>query len=127
MTELTLGIDDAGRGPVIGPMVLAGCLLEKKDEEELKRLGVKDSKLITAKNRERILEEIKTIARDSEYEIIPAKEINEMMTSGINLNFIEAIAATKIINKIRKKHAKEEFTVILDCPSVNTSAWLKQV
>ena len=32
---LTLGIDDAGRGPVIGPMVLAGCLI---DEESAKNL-----------------------------------------------------------------------------------------
>ncbi len=127
MKGLTLGIDDAGRGPVIGPMVLAGCLVEKKDEEELKKLGVKDSKLLTANNREKILKEIRTIAIDSEYEIITAKEINEMMTSGINLNFIEAIAAAKIINKIRKKQQKEEFTVVLDCPSVNTTAWLTKV
>ncbi len=35
MTELTLGIDDAGRGPVIGPMVIAGCLLTKDIEKEL--------------------------------------------------------------------------------------------
>ncbi len=126
MTELTLGIDDAGRGPVIGPMVLAGCLVKKGDEEKLKSLGVKDSKLLTAQKREKILEEIRIIAKDSDYEILTAKEINEMMTSGINLNFIEAIAAAKIINKIRKKN-KEDFTVVLDCPSVNTQAWLTKV
>ncbi len=31
---LTLGIDDAGRGPVIGPMILAGCLMDEKTEKE---------------------------------------------------------------------------------------------
>ena len=41
---LVIGIDDAGRGPLIGPMFLAGVLLKKKDEEYLKHEGVADSK-----------------------------------------------------------------------------------
>ena len=51
MTTLNLGIDDAGRGPVIGPMILAGVLVDEKTEAELKKLGAKDSKLLTAKIR----------------------------------------------------------------------------
>ena len=47
--EFLLGIDDAGRGPVIGPMVLAGCLIKKEIEPELSELGVVDSKLLTRK------------------------------------------------------------------------------
>ena len=37
--KITLGIDDAGRGPVIGPMILAGCLVSEDAEKELKSLG----------------------------------------------------------------------------------------
>ncbi|MEK6918442.1 MAG: ribonuclease HII [Nanoarchaeota archaeon] len=127
MEEYLLGIDDAGRGPVIGPMVLAGCLIEKSDEESLKSLGVKDSKLLTATRREKILEEIKKISKNYEYEVLTAKEISDMMSEGINLNFIEAIAAAKIINKTRKKYLDLEFTVVLDCPSINTNSWLIKV
>ena len=36
MTTWNLGIDDAGRGPVIGPMILAGVLLDEKEEKYLK-------------------------------------------------------------------------------------------
>ena len=37
MANLLLGIDDAGRGPVIGPMVLAGCLLNEDVERDFKK------------------------------------------------------------------------------------------
>ena len=39
---LKLGIDDAGRGPLIGPMILAGVLSDEKIEREFRKLGVKD-------------------------------------------------------------------------------------
>jgi ribonuclease HII len=55
---LKLGIDEAGRGPVIGPLIIAGCLIDEKFEEELKNLGVKDSKKLTRKKREELELEI---------------------------------------------------------------------
>lgn len=127
MVEYCLGIDDAGRGPVIGPMVLAGCLVEKAMEERLRSMGVKDSKLLTAKKREELFSEIKGVASSYEWEVLTAKEITSMMRSGINLNTIEAIAAAKIINKTRKKHGEKKIVVIMDCPSINTLSWLEKV
>ena len=50
--ELVLGIDDAGRGPLIGPMALAGVLINPETEKEFKTLGVRDSKLLGARKRE---------------------------------------------------------------------------
>ena len=41
-----IGIDDAGRGPLLGPMFLAGVLIKSTDEKVLKELGAKDSKLL---------------------------------------------------------------------------------
>jgi ribonuclease HII len=40
------GIDEAGRGPMIGPLVIGIACMDEKDEHKLKSLGVKDSKLL---------------------------------------------------------------------------------
>ena len=45
---LIAGVDEAGRGPCVGPMVLAIACIEKKNEQTLSEIGVKDSKRINS-------------------------------------------------------------------------------
>jgi len=118
---LKLGIDDAGRGPVIGPMVLAGCLVDDKTEREFRKLGVKDSKQLTEKRREFLADLIREKAETFEVVIISPKEIDYNKKIGIKLNEVEAFAAAKIINKINKGF--KEIKVILDCPSTSIVNW----
>jgi ribonuclease HII len=118
---LTLGIDDAGRGPVIGPMVLAGCLLDKDAEKKLKKLGVKDSKQLTPKRRDYFVEKIKKASETFEILIVYPEEIDTYVGKENNLNSLEAKKMAKIINKINKGFGK--IKVIVDCPSVNISKW----
>ena len=42
-----LGVDEAGRGSVLGPLVIAGVVVPQKMEKVLDRMGVKDSKRLT--------------------------------------------------------------------------------
>ena len=116
-----IGIDDAGRGPVIGPMILAGVVIKKEDEPKLKEWGVTDSKKLTPEKREEIAKKIK---EDFEfhYELTSVEEIDLRGKVGTNLNRIEAIKAAKIVNNLIKDK-KEKITVIIDCPSTNTLAW----
>ena len=122
MSTLILGIDDAGRGPVIGPMILSGCLLTKETERELKKLGVKDSKDLTEKRREFLAKIIREKADTFEILIITPNEIDESLNNGTNLNQLEAIKMAEIINKINKKSSK--LKIIIDCPSVSINKWL---
>jgi ribonuclease HII len=118
---LTLGIDDAGRGPVIGPMVLAGCLVDDKAASQFKKLGVRDSKQLTDKRREMLAAKIREQAETFEVVIVPPIKIDGIENRRTKLNEIEALACAKIINKINKgfKHIK----VIVDCPSISIVRW----
>ena len=116
-----LGIDDAGRGPVIGPMVLAGALIDKKDVSALKKLGVTDSKQLTPKRREFLVEKIKEKAETFEIIIIPASKIDKSNGDGTKLNEVEALACAEIINRINKGYKK--LPVFVDCPSTSIIKW----
>ncbi|MCX6747224.1 MAG: ribonuclease HII [Candidatus Pacearchaeota archaeon] len=118
---LILGIDDAGRGPVIGPMVLAGCLIDEKNEKELKKMGVKDSKQLTQKRREFFAEKIKQIAETFEIVLAFPEEIDEKNKNGTNLNALEALKTAQIINRVNKGY--NQIKVIVDCPSVSIEKW----
>jgi len=108
---MVVGIDEAGRGSFVGPLVICGVELDQRGMEKLKEKGVKDSKLLSSKRREELAEEIRKVAKRVTYEVISAQEIDERMGVGTNLNAIEAIYMAKIINKLKPKK------VIIDAPS----------
>jgi len=118
---LLLGIDDAGRGPVLGPMILAGVLIEPQEEQTIKDWGAKDSKLLYPTKRKEIKEKIEAQFK-YHIETSTPKEIDDSS----NLNYLEAIKAAKIINKLTKD-LSEKIQVIIDCPSVNIESWSNDV
>ena len=116
-----LGIDDAGRGPVLGPMILAGIIIDPKEEATLKSWNAKDSKLLTPLQRKAIAEKIKP---QFKYNITASspKDIDDSS----NLNYLEAIKTADIINHLTK-NLNEKTTAIVDCPSVNIQSWSNDV
>jgi ribonuclease HII len=111
-----LGIDEAARGPVIGPMIIAGVLIHDGKEAELG--AVKDSKLLTHKKR---IELNHLIQAHSEFKIIEVfpEEIDAAVNSkdGMNLNWLEAQKQAEIINELSPD------TAVIDCPSINCKAY----
>ncbi|MFP3256270.1 MAG: ribonuclease HII [Candidatus Nanopusillus acidilobi] len=111
--KLILGIDEAGRGPVIGPMVIAGYCIEEEKIELLKSLGVRDSKELTRKQREEIYNEIIKLTDKYKYIIIDPKTIDYYVYKN-RLNYLEFENMIKIIEEIKPDK------VIIDSPMVNT-------
>ena len=94
-----LGIDEAGRGSVLGPMVIAGVIIPEKMEKVLERMGVKDSKRLVPNRRTILSRKLKKMF-DYEIVVISALEIDKMRADGINLNDIEKNAMRDLIIRL---------------------------
>lgn len=94
-------------------MVIAGVMVEKEDEIKLKRIKVKDSKLLTPQQREKLYPLIRKIAKDIAIIKISARELDEMMETR-NLNRIEAEKMAEIIKALGADVA------YVDAPQVST-------
>ena len=102
-----MGIDEAGRGAVIGPLVMGAFAIKDKGIlVELRALGVRDSKLLSAPKREKLYKQIKkTLGLCTSSKISPSQIDKE------SLNDLEARHSAKLINKIGPKK------VYIDVPS----------
>jgi len=116
-----LGIDEAGRGAVLGPLVLCGLLIDEKDEKKLKKIGVKDSKELSPKKRELLFKKIDKIAEFSVVLKIPACKIDANRKRGVNLNRLEAKKMAEIINMLKPDK------VIVDTPGINTRKFKDEI
>jgi len=124
---LILGIDDAGRGPLIGPMILAGVLIDGKQEQSLRRNHIRDSKTIPVNSHRIKLSDFIKLNSHT-YKILKTypEEIDFALHTGTNLNTLEAIKTAEIINEINQKNFQnKKIKVIIDCPSNNVFAWRK--
>ena len=93
------GGDEAGRGALLGPLVVAIVSIKKSGEHKLADMGVRDSKLLSRRRRENLYDVIKGIAQDVKVSKIYPKEINEAMRRGISLNELEAIHFARVFDK----------------------------
>jgi ribonuclease HII len=99
-------------------MVMAGVVVTPEQAEQLRNMGVKDSKLIPPAKREDMFEVIKKIVTSYKIIILSPQEIDNALNSpDSNLNKLEGVATAQIINELKPEKA------ILDCPSTNIEAY----
>ncbi|HIC91553.1 MAG TPA: ribonuclease HII [Syntrophaceae bacterium] len=89
-----LGIDEAGRGCVIGPMVICGVLADEEADKLLAQLGIKDSKQLSPIRRDALRPHILSIIRNHKLVEVEPFEIDQSVeTSGLNVLEAHKMAA----------------------------------
>jgi ribonuclease HII len=94
-----LGIDEAGRGSLVGPLVVGGFLLEASRIPELEELGVRDSKRLTPARREAIFTALPAIGTPLAIRL-PPSAIDRAVARG-RLNELELTAFARLVRRTR--------------------------
>src|SRR5690349_12722429 len=102
-SRVTLGIDEAGRGPAIGPMVMAAVALDSKAARGLTRAGLADSKTYGAgpdarELRAELAARVRKVARFVTVEVVDVPQIDERVMRG-ELNVLEREVAARMIER----------------------------
>jgi ribonuclease HII len=110
------GVDEAGRGCVLGPLAVAGVSVDSSQLHELAELGVKDSKLLSPGQRDALYPEILKVCRGVQVSRIPPKMIDRYVSRGKKyrrLNYLETIHMARVIYLLGVDE------VFVDAPDVN--------
>ena len=122
--RLVGGVDDAGRGCIIGPLVLAGVAVEESKLSELVEIGVRDSKTLSPAARARLYPLIKDLAYKVVSVKVPPEEVDKYVARRkkfIRLNLLEAEAAAKVIEEL------EADLVYVDAPDTDPERFKRNV
>lgn len=101
---LIAGVDEAGKGPVIGSMMIAGVAIDKDRMPELTRLGIKDSKLLTPMRRNYLAVKIKEVAKSFYVLEVSARQIDEFRKI-MTMNQLMVICHAKVLIELKPDKA----------------------
>ncbi|MDD5172059.1 MAG: ribonuclease HII [Candidatus ainarchaeum sp.] len=108
MLSYIAGIDEAGRGAVLGPLVICCAFCKRDDEKLLRKLASKDSKALTPNQREDAYAKLKAFCTFRWVEV-SAADLNDLMNT-MSLNDIEAKFMAALLKKL------DEGDVMIDMP-----------
>ena len=111
------GVDEAGKGPVIGPLVVAAVSVD--NAKDIENLGIKDSKLLTPEKRKELANLIKERFSFA-VEIIEAEKVDEYRRQN-KLNELNREAFERLISKLNPNVA------YVDAADVNEHRFGKQI
>lgn len=113
------GVDEAGKGPVVGSMFVVGFATNAAGVEALKRLRVRDSKLLTPRRREEMAARIEPLGRAAVVELTAARIDELRKRTTVNAILVEAYA--EVLRVLRPAEAW------LDAPDVKPGRFAERV
>jgi ribonuclease HII len=118
------GVDEAGRGSVLGPLIVAGVSAASEALKELEDMGVKDSKLLTSRRRSALYDEIARVCDVVRFAPIAPEEIDRYVWFGKKrrkLNFLEATHMARVIPGLGADE------VFVDAPDTNPRMFTEEL
>ncbi|MGD9394834.1 MAG: ribonuclease HII [Candidatus Thorarchaeota archaeon] len=114
------GIDEAGRGPMVGPMVICGILVDSETLHKLAKIGVKDSKILSHSRRLKLKEKIEQVVSKVLIRSVSASEIDRLRKR-TTLNEIEVREFVAIVKALKPQE------IYLDAADVNANRFGEKV
>lgn len=109
---LLLGVDEAGKGPVIGSMFVAGFVVDESKLFDLAAMGVRDSKQLSPARREALARKLYALA-DDQYILEVAPNVIDELRQVMTMNDIMVRCFSSVVSKLSAGRA------ILDAADVN--------
>ncbi|CAD7771964.1 Ribonuclease HII [Candidatus Methanoperedenaceae archaeon GB50] len=115
---LIAGVDEAGKGSVIGEMCVSGVMTS--DEKAIERLGLRDSKKLTRKQRQKLAVRIEKDADKIIVLTVSASQIDELRKV-MTMNRIMVLCTAKVLEELKPEIA------YLDSPDVKPERFKEHV
>jgi ribonuclease HII len=118
------GVDDAGRGAILGPLVIAGVSTKEDKLEQLIKIGVKNSKLLSPNRRSNLYRQIMNIVENVAVIKLKPEQIDNYVLKGKKykkLNYLEALSMAKVIELLDAE------IVYVDASDVNVNRFKQDI
>ncbi len=117
---LLLGADEAGKGPVLGSMFVAGLVIDEEKLFDLASIGVRDSKQLAPARREALARKISSIAHD-QYILEVSPQVIDELRSVMTMNDIMVRSFAQVLQRLNADRA------ILDAADVSEERFAERV
>lgn len=104
LNQIVVGADEAGRGLIIGPMVIGACAVNDEILDLFKKIGIKDSKKYTSRHKLNLhVDKIKKESLAWSVKDLPADVLNNFNKNRMTMDEAEAFTFYRALEEIQKK------------------------